>query len=132
MITRPDAAFSFAPAPLGRFVGGSALIFGALGFVCGTIFSVVLRLTEGRRKFDELTLPRFATWGGIAGLLLGGLAAMTTFAGPGLQPLSDAIATGVAALLGAGSAAGSLAIARHAEDDPRLAAPKEQAHRKTG
>jgi hypothetical protein len=106
------------------------MVFGALGFVCGSIFSVVLRLTEGRRRFDELTLPRFATWGGVAGLLLGGLAAMTTFAGPGLQPTSDAILTGVAALLGAGSAAGSLAIARQSEDAPRLAAPKERSHQK--
>src|SRR5262245_10899302 len=107
-------------AGLGGFMAASALIFGALGFVAGGIFSAVLRITEGRRTFEELTLPRFAMWGGIAGLLLGGGAALTTFAGAGLQLIPDAIASVVATLLGAGSAAGSLAIARKAGQDITL------------
>ncbi len=119
VVLKPDVAFDNRVG-LVRFIGTSAVIFGALGFVGGSIFSAVLRLAEGRRRFDELTLVRFATWGGVAGLLLGGVAAMTMFGGPGLQLIDDAIVAGVVTLLGAGSAAGSLAIARKAEDDPQL------------
>jgi hypothetical protein len=109
-----------------RFVGTSALLFGALGFIGGSIFSAVLQLGDGRRRFDELTLPRFALWGGVAGLLvpaiagvLGGLAGITIFGGPGLQ-MGDVVVACVASLLSAGSAAGSLAIARKAEEVPNL------------
>jgi len=38
------------------------IIFGVLGFVAGLTFSVLLMLTEGRRRFDEMSLPRFAAW----------------------------------------------------------------------
>jgi hypothetical protein len=75
-------ALAFNNPGLGRFVAMSAVIFGALGFVAGSIFSAVLRVAEGRRRFDELTLPRFAAWGGVAGLLLGGLAARPCSAVP--------------------------------------------------
>jgi hypothetical protein len=81
------------------------------------IFSAVLRLGDGRRRFDELTLPRFALWGGVAGLLvpaiagvLGGLAGIMIFGGPGLQR-GDLVVACMSSLLSAGSAAGSLAIA---------------------
>ena len=33
------------------------------GFVGGVIFSAVLGIAEGRRRFDEMSLPRFAAWG---------------------------------------------------------------------
>ncbi len=62
------------PPGMIRFVLASATLFGALGFVGGCIFSAVLGLAERRRRFEELSLPRFAAWGGVAGLLLGGLA----------------------------------------------------------
>jgi hypothetical protein len=54
------------------------------------------------------------------------------FGGPGLQLIGDAIVMSVATLLGAASAAGSLAIARKAEDAPLLAAQTERAHQKAG
>ena len=38
--------------------------FGALGFVGGTVFSVVLGIAERRRTFAEMSLRRFAAWGG--------------------------------------------------------------------
>ena len=96
-------------------------VFGALGFLGGSISSAVLRLAEGRRRFEELSLPRFAGWGGMGGVLLGGLAGITFLGGSGLQ-LTDAVVAGVTILLGAGSAAGSLALARKAEDESPLAA----------
>ena len=46
------------------------IIFGVLGFVAGVTFSGLLVLTEGRRRFDQMSLPRFAAWGAAGGLLL--------------------------------------------------------------
>ena len=80
-----------------------------LGFIGGATFSVVLGIAGGRRRFDEMSLPRFAAWGAVGGLLLG----MVLFA----MYRDDSWAMGlVATLLGAGSAAGSLALARRADD----------------
>ncbi len=44
-----------------------------VGFVAGATFSTVLGITEGRRRFDEMSLPRFALWGALGALLLSGL-----------------------------------------------------------
>ena len=46
-------------------------VFAYPGFFGGVIFSVVLRVAEGGRRFDELSLPRLAAWGAVTGLLLG-------------------------------------------------------------
>ncbi|HKN66738.1 MAG TPA: hypothetical protein VJW73_10695, partial [Gemmatimonadaceae bacterium] len=48
------------------------IIFGILGFLGGVTFSGLLVLTEGRRRFDQMSLPRFAGWGALGGLLLSG------------------------------------------------------------
>ena len=44
------------------------LLFGGLGFIAG-----LLVLTEGRRRFHQMSLPRFAGLGAIGGLLLSAL-----------------------------------------------------------
>jgi uncharacterized membrane protein YjfL (UPF0719 family) len=91
--------------------------FGAVvGFVGGTIFSVVLRIAERHRSFDDMSLPRFAGWGAVGGVLL----AMLWVTGAGPPPtLGEILSTGVImGLMGAGSAGGSLALARRA--DPLL------------
>ncbi len=106
---------------LGAVVALNAKAFAALGFVGGTLFSTVLRLAEGRRRFDELALPRFAALGALGGFLLGGLAVTLGMWGSGFQALGVAI-TGIATLLGAGSAAGSLALARKADQHELLEA----------
>ena len=102
----------FGGMPLGVVVARYVGMFAALGFFGGAIFSTVLRITEGRRRFDELSLPRFAAWGALGGLLLGVLAVTAGMLGPSLTLLDG----GVVTLLGAGSAAGSLALARRAHD----------------
>src|SRR5262249_46578656 len=85
------------------------LFFGLLGFLAGTIFSGILGAVAGRRKFEQMSLPRFATWGGVGGLLLCGI--MIVFAGP-----ADLLVVGPTfALAGAISASGTLALARRAE-----------------
>lgn len=95
------------------------LFFGLIGFLAGVMFPGVLAIVEGRRRFDQMSLPRFAGWGAVGGLLLSVIFVLAVaFAGDttleilGLAP--------VFALAGAGSAAGSLALARMAEDRESL------------
>src|SRR5688572_18627016 len=40
------------------------------GFLCGVVFSAVLGITDSRRRFDDLSLSRAGTWGGVSGLLV--------------------------------------------------------------
>lgn len=56
----------------GFVVSGSvvAASFATAGFIGGAIFSTVLGLVEGRHRFDQMSLPRFAAWGALGGLLL--------------------------------------------------------------
>ena len=83
--------------------------FGLFGFFSGVTFSGVVSVVASRRRFDEMSLGRFAGWGALGGLVLYGLLAVT--AGPGGEPL---ILLPVFSFAGAGSAAGTLALARRA------------------
>jgi hypothetical protein len=103
------------------------------GFLSGVLFSVVLGLTEGRRRFEELSLSRFARWGAVAGAVLGGVA-LAAGALPALPlVLRLAVLFGPTTLLGAASASGTFVLAKKAagrqllaagydsdDDDPRL------------
>ncbi len=40
------------------------------GFFAGVFFSMVLGIAGRRRRFRELSLPRFAAWGAVGGVLL--------------------------------------------------------------
>ena len=110
------AAWSGAGIVLAVVTGFAAdapfpLIFGVLGFVAGVIFSAFLALTQGRRRFDQMSLPRFAGWGAVGGLLLSALFAKAASLGWG-----DVIAIAPTfALASAVCASGSLALARRAE-----------------
>ena len=84
------------------------VVFGVMGFIGGVAFSVVLGIAEGRRRFDQMSLPRFAAWGAVGGLLLSMLVISSE--------AWTVVVAGVMALLGAGCAAGSLALARRADD----------------
>ena len=86
------------------------------GFLGGVLFSVVLRIVEGRRRFDELSLPRFAAWGAVAGLLVGAIPFVVGTPTSALPVwLLGVVVIGALTLLSAASAAGSLALARRAE-----------------
>ena len=86
------------------------IIFGVLGFLAGVTFSALLVLTEGRRRLDEMSLPRFAGWGAAGGLLLSALFARAASLSPG-----DILAVAPAfAIACAACASGSLALARRA------------------
>ena len=114
------------PIGLGSVIALNATTFAALGLIGGTVFAGVLRLTEGNRRFDELSLPRFAGWGAIGGVLLGGVAVSIGLWGAGFG-LVGAGMMGAATLLGAASAAGSLALARATDDRELLEAGSDVA-----
>ena len=101
LIVAPDAAD--VPFPLG---------FGFIGFLAGVTFSGVLGIVEGRRRFDQMSLPRFAGWGGLGGLLLSVVFVLAA----GLAGDVILVLAPVFGLSSAATAAGSLALARMAED----------------
>ena len=110
------AAAWFVAGSLPRWVFGVntdaplPLIFGLFGLMAGIVFSAVLALTEGSRRFDEMSLPRFAGWGAIGGLVLSALVAKAASIGWG-----DVLALApTLAVASAVSASGSLAMARRA------------------
>lgn len=94
------------------------LFFGLLGFLAGVTFSGVLGIVEGRRRFDQMSMPRFAAWGGLGGLLLA--VVFVPLTGQGMDILL--LLGGIFGAAGASCAAGSLALARTAEHDELLEA----------
>ena len=86
------------------------LLFAGLGFIAGVVFSGILVLTEGRRRLDQMSLPRFAGWGAVGGVLVSALFVRGTPLRLG-EVLAITATFGVAC---ATSAAGSLAVARRA------------------
>ena len=86
------------------------IIFGMLGFLAGVTFSGLLVLTEGRRRFDQMSLRRFAGWGAMGGLLLA--AVFTKMASLDWGDVLAIAPTFAAAC--AVCASGSLALARRA------------------
>lgn len=110
LIVGPDAAD--VPFPLG---------FGALGFLGGTTFSVVVGIVGRRRRFDEISLPQFAGWGAVGGLAFSGIFAgvAALFGSP--EPFQTLpLLAPLFSVAGAGCAAGALALARRAEASGRL------------
>lgn len=102
------------PYPLG---------FGALGFLAGVTFSGVVGLVGRRRRFDEMSLPRFVGWGAGGGFLFSvvfvALVALTD--NPGF--FSNLVVLGpLFAAAGAGCAAGALILARKAQGGASLGA----------
>lgn len=83
------------------------------GFLCGVVFSMVLWITEGRRRFDELSLARAAVWGALAGLLVGVLPFVLGSQNTNGRPLwlLPVVVIGSVTLMSAVSASVSLALA---------------------
>ena len=100
------------PFPLG---------FGMLGFFAGATFSVVLAIVGRRRRFDQLSLPRFAAWGAVGGFLLSVMFVLAVALTGDPTLLDDLVFLGpIFAVAGAASAGGSLALARMADTENRL------------
>ena len=103
------------------------------GFFGGVLFSIVLGIAARDRKFDELSVKRFAAWGAVGGLLLAllpgflvavGLARLAT-EGASLGKLTAIISLPLVAL-GAASASGSLILARKARKQDELEAGNQR------
>jgi hypothetical protein len=114
------AAWSGAGLLLARVPGFDsdlpfALLFAPLGFVTGVVFSGLLVVVERHRRFDRVSLPRFAGWGAASGLLLSGVLVVGA-ALRGESMWGEFLVFGPPlAIASAVCAAGSLAIARRSE-----------------
>lgn len=102
------------------------------GFFGGVFFSMVLGIAGRRRRFRELSLPRFAAWGAVGGLLL--ILFPFALVAVGLASTHGsrfsawhviAVISGPLILLSTLSAAGSLMLARKAEKRELLAASED-------
>ena len=92
---------------------GFAGFFAVYGFLAGATFSGVLGMAGRRSRFDQMSLPRFAAWGALAGLLLSALSVFVLSTEP-MFTLANVVFLSVVTLLAAASAAGSLALASNA------------------
>jgi hypothetical protein len=99
--SRPDAPFP--------------IMLGALGFIAGVAFSGVLRLVEGRRRFDQMSLSRFAAWGAGVGFALSASFFLAVSRGDPAFLRYFVLVGPVVTAVAAGCAAGSLALARRAQ-----------------
>ena len=97
------------------------LLWALLGFVAGVVFAGILTIAEGHRSFDEMSLARFAGWGGAGGLLFSGIFVSTVALTGDPSLLDNLLFLGpLFGLTGAASAAGSLALARMAGDGRQI------------
>jgi hypothetical protein len=92
-----------------------ALLFAPLGFVSGIMFSGILVVIEGRRRFDRMSLSRFAGWGAVGGLLLSGVFVVGAALRGGTMWGEFLVFGPALAIASAVCSAGSLALARRAE-----------------
>jgi hypothetical protein len=126
-----EMIYNVWPNPLGSLVDiwPAALAYPA--FVGGVVFSTVLGIAGRRRRFDELSLPRFAAWGALGGLLASLFPAAMVALGLATPNISLwQITVGLAGPLTLGSAiaaSGSLWLARLAEDPELLDATADVA-----
>lgn len=97
-------------------------VFAYPAFLGGVAFSAVLGLAGGRRRLDEMSLPRFAGWGALGGLLL----AVVIMAALSFSRVSLVVGS-IVTVMCAASAAGSLALARMSDEQELLDASAEVA-----
>lgn len=91
------------------------LMCGAFGGVAGVLFAGLLALIEGRRRLDQLSLPRCAASGAAVGLLLSTAFVLAVARAGNAAFMGNLVWLGPTfAAATAGSAAGSLALARKA------------------
>lgn len=84
------------------------IVFGVLGFFAGVTFAGLLALIERRSRFEQMSLPRFAVWGALGGVLLAAAFARAASLGWGDILMVAPTFAGACAVC----ASGSLAIAR--------------------
>lgn len=108
------------PNPVGAAVDIWPAVLAYPGFLGGVAFSVILGVAGRHRRFDELSTGRVALWGAVGGVLVALIPAFMVLLGWATSnvPLleSTLLIMGPFALGGAAAAAGSLALARQADD----------------
>lgn len=115
--------------PQGEIADIWPAVFAYPAFFGGVLFSVVLGIAGRHRRFDELSIPRVAAWGALGGLLVSLIPA--TMVGLGLASANvsiwkiTAVLAGPLSLGSAVAAAGSLKLARWADDRRTLDAGKD-------
>jgi peptidoglycan/LPS O-acetylase OafA/YrhL len=92
------------------------------GFLGGVMFSIVLGVAARHRRLDELSVPRTAAWGALAGLIVGTLPFLIGDPTTNRIWLLATVVIGTITVLSAASAAGSLALAKRAEQKALQAA----------
>ena len=86
------------------------------GFLCGAVFSAVLGVAEGRRRFVELSLSRVGALGAVSGLLVGVFPFVVGTVNTALPLwLWGVVIIGPVTLLSSVSAVGSALLARMAK-----------------
>jgi hypothetical protein len=106
-------------------IGLCLVALGVLGFIAGLLFSGVIRFVEGRRRFDQMSLPRFAAWGAGVGFALSGTFFLAVSRGdPSFLEYFLSVGP-IVSLVAAGCAAGSLALARRSRDRELLETPDD-------
>jgi hypothetical protein len=99
----------------GQLLARGFLIFSIWGAVSGAVFALALALAERKRSVSDLSMRRVATWGALGGVTLPliGIVVMP-YIGPSTWMFVAQI-LGATGLLGAGCAAGTLALVRRGE-----------------
>ena len=109
MIIDPDGAMDEPWVVVGTYPG----------FLCGMIFSAVVGMGKGRRRFAEVSLHGVATWGAVSGLLVGGIWLVLALLSDPPQWLLNVVVVGSLTLLSAVSGVGSAFLARMGKSDAR-------------
>ena len=118
MIVDPDGSMDEMWVAIGAYPG----------FLGGVAFATVLGIAARGRRFESLSISRFALWGAVAGFLVGTLPFTIGISGTALPVwIVAAMVIGTVTVLSALSAAGSLAFARIAERRGAIAAGDERA-----
>lgn len=114
--------------PIGPLVDIWPMALAIPGFLGGVAFAGVLGIAGRKRRFEELSLPRFAAWGAVGGLLasLAPFAVVALGLGTPNVPVWQITAAlaGPLALGSAVAASGSLLVARMAEEPEALESGK--------
>ncbi|MGH7711059.1 MAG: hypothetical protein ACREOG_07225 [Gemmatimonadaceae bacterium] len=115
--------------PHGELVDIWPAAMGFSGAIGGAVLSTLIRFAERRRRFDEISIPRFTTWGVVTGLVLGvlaiaiGLTSDIAIDTPLVRPVAPSVLIGIATGLGAVAAIGSAVLFRLvAREQPRTVA----------
>lgn len=114
------------PNPIGSAVDIWPAMLAVAGFLGGLGFSVVLTIAARHRRFDELSMGRFAMLGAAGGLIVS-LVPAYLIAGPRVFPITSVLSelAGPFAIGGAIAASATLAIARLSEDQNLLDASED-------